>query len=110
MLLNPFHMFKCRSCGTLLKTGLDIRIGCLLTFCAIGISFIYTFPILYHFIESHEERSIRHLLGFLLPLTVITLQVILFFIPITAYAWVLGRLEKAVPDPGEGSRRDDTPD
>jgi len=97
MLLNPFDSFECRACATRLKTGLFVRIGCVLTFCAVGVSFFYTFPLMYRLTHSHPDRLTRFFLDFLIPLPVIAFQVSLFFIPVSVYAWYLGKLEKAEP-------------
>lgn len=104
---NPFKRLECICCGSVLETGLFVRFLCVVTFCAVLVSFVYTFPVMHDVIHSQPNKIARFLLDIFLPYIVIPLQVILLFVPVAAYTWIWGKLEiaKAQSDrPGDSAR------
>ena len=91
--INPFKQFECRSCNTMLKTSLCVKIFCIVAFCAVAISFYFTFPIMYDYIHSHPNQMIRWILGIMVPFIAIVFQVSVIFIPVALYTWKWGKLE-----------------
>jgi len=91
--INPFKQFECRSCNAMLKTGCIVKIFGIVTFCAVAISFYFTFPIMHDFIHSHPNQMIRWVLGMVVPFIAIVFQVSVIFIPVALYTWKWGKLE-----------------
>ena len=90
-LFNPFKPFSCRTCNAILKTGMSVKILCVFTFCALAVSFYFTFPVMYDFIHSQSNSLLEFLLDMLLPLLAIILQVVIIFIPVSLYTWKWGK-------------------
>ena len=90
---NPFKHCRCAGCGATLRVTLLTRCLCVLTFCVVFASFIYTFPLMYDFIHSQPNATVRSLLEMFLPFVVIPVQVTLLFLPVGIHTWMWGRLQ-----------------
>jgi len=90
---NPFKHWQCACCGATLRVTLLTRCLCVLTFCVVLASFIYTFPQMHHVIHSQPNATVRSLLDMFLPFVVIPVQVTLLFLPVVIHTWLRGRFQ-----------------
>ena len=93
VLFNPFKHCRCAGCGATLRVTLLTRCLCVLTFVIVFASFVYTFPLMYDFIHSQSNATVRGLLDMFLPFVVIPVQVTLLFLPVGIHTWLWGRLQ-----------------